>query len=298
MTVPRRTRRTKKRPALVLLLQFLLVAARLLPYGMVVASGRLFGRVAYRLLRRERTRAFEHLRIAFPGRDETWVRRTAAGAFRHLGTALLETVSVRPGRLPALVTINGLENLERASAQGRGTVFVTGHMGNWELLAGAVAQRYPVSVIAAPLKPEPLNDMISGLRARLGVRTIIRSRSGASKELIRVFRENRVLGILIDQDTDVDGAFVDFFGRPAWTPTAAVQMAIRFDAPVVYGAIHRGQDGRHVVDIEGPIELLRTGNDADDLRQNTARLTKLIENTIIREPEQWVWMHRRWRRRP
>jgi len=84
-----------------------------------------------------------------------------------------------------------------------------------------VAARFPASVIAAPIEPEQVNEMIVGLRARMGLRTIVRGRPGASRELIRVFKENRILGILIDQDTDVESAFVDFMGRPAWTPTAA-----------------------------------------------------------------------------
>ena len=132
----------------------------------------------------------------------------------------------------------------------------------------------------------------------MGVRTILRSRAGAAKELIRVFRENRILGILIDQDTDVEGAFVDFMGKPAWTPTAAAQMAIKFGAPVVFGYVQRGSDNRHTVTIEGPLELTRTGNDKEDIRTNTAMFTKMIENAILQNPEQWVWMHRRWRRQP
>jgi KDO2-lipid IV(A) lauroyltransferase len=162
----------------------------------------------------------------------------------------------------------------------------------------AVSSRYPLSVVAAPLEPEPVNDMIVGLRARMGVRTILRGRPGASRELIRVFKENRILGILIDQDTDVESAFVDFMGRPAWTPTAAASMALKFGAPVVYGYIHRNRDNRHTVTIEGPLDMVRTGDLEKDIVLNTAMLTKKIEASIRRDPEQWVWMHRRWRRQP
>jgi KDO2-lipid IV(A) lauroyltransferase len=116
--------------------------------------------------------------------------------------------------------------------------------------------------------------------------------------LIRIFKENRILGILIDQDTDVESAFVDFMGKPAWTPTAAASMAIKFGAPVIFGTIQRGGDNRHTITIEGPLELVRTGNDEKDIIANTAMFTKKIEDCIARNPEQWVWMHRRWRRQP
>ena len=161
-----------------------------------------------------------------------------------------------------------------------------------------MAALYPVSVVAAPIEPEPVNDLIVGLRARMGVRTILRSRPGASRELIRVFRENRILGLLIDQDTDVESVFVEFMGRPAWTPSAAAQMAIKFGAPVIFGYTQRGKDNRHTVVIEGPLPLIRTGNIENDITSNTALFTKKIENVILQHPEQWVWMHRRWRRQP
>jgi Kdo2-lipid IVA lauroyltransferase/acyltransferase len=161
-----------------------------------------------------------------------------------------------------------------------------------------VAARYNLSVIAAPIEPEQVNDMIVGLRAGMGVRTILRSRPGASRELVRVFKENRIMGILIDQDTDVESAFVDFMARPAWTPTAAASMALKFGAPVIFGYIQRNRDNRHTIFIEGPFELVHTGDREKDIITITAMLTKKIEDAIRRNPEQWVWMHRRWRRQP
>ena len=148
------------------------------------------------------------------------------------------------------------------------------------------------------MNPKPLNDLVVGLRNRIGIRIILRGRPGASRELIRVFKENRILGLLIDQDTDVEGAFVDFMGRPAWTPTAAASMAIKFDAPVVFGFAHRDRQNRHTVTIEGPLELVRTGNREQDIIANTALFTRKIEERIMKDPGQWVWMHRRWRKQP
>jgi KDO2-lipid IV(A) lauroyltransferase len=216
----------------------------------------------------------------------------------HLGKALLETMLMTPRRLSQVVEIKGEENLRTALARGKGVIYVTGHIGSWELMADVISAIHPLSVIAAPIEPEQVNDMIVELRAGMGVRTILRSRPGAAKELIRAFRENRVLGILIDQDTDVESAFVDFMGKPARTPTAAASMAIKFGAPVVFGYIQRRKDGRHTVMIEGPLHLATTDDRGKDIIIATAMLTKKIEDVIQKNPEQWVWMHRRWRRQP
>ena len=293
-----RARKGLSRRFLVVFTRVISFCARLLPYRLAVASGGLLGFLAYYLLPRDRKRAIAHLSSVFPERGAAWARHTAHRTFSHLGKSLMEVLSINPRKLRSVVTFRGFEHLTAAVEQGRGVVYFTGHIGNWEFMAAAVAEFYPVSVVAAPIEPEPVNDMIVGLRAGMGVRTILRTRPGSAKELIRVFRENRILGILIDQDTDVEGAFVNFMGRPAWTPTAAAQMAIRFGAPVLFGYVHRGTDNRHTVTIEEPLELTRTGNDEEDIRTNTALFTKKIENAILLNPEQWVWMHRRWRRQP
>lgn len=293
-----KTRKWLRRLSLKWIARLIRFCARLLPYRLGVWLGGVLGAITFYALPRERKRALQHLTLVFHEKGDAWVRRTARHCFMHLGKALLEVMLMDTGRLARIVDFQGEENLQKAIAQGRGVVFVTGHIGNWELLAGAVALRYSASVVAAPIEPEEVNDMILGLRAGLGVRTILRGKPGASRELIRVFKENRMLGILIDQDTDVESVFVDFMGMPAWTPTAAASMALKFGAPLLFGFIRRGENNRHTITVEGPLELMRTGDDEKDIIANTAMLTKKIESSILENPEQWVWMHRRWRRQP
>jgi KDO2-lipid IV(A) lauroyltransferase len=293
-----KTRKWLRRQSLKWIARLIRFCARLLPYRFGVWSGGMLGAVAFYALPRERKRALQHLTLVFHDKGDAWVHRTALHCFMHLGKALLEVLLMNTERLARLVDIQGEENLRHAIARGRGVVFVTGHIGNWELLAGAVALRYSASVVAAPIEPEEVNGMILDLRAGMAVRTILRGKPGASRELIRVFKENRILGILIDQDTDVESAFVDFMGRPAWTPTGAVSMALKFGAPLLFGYIRRGEDNRHTITVEGPLELMRTGDDEKDIIANTAMLTKKIEACVLENPEQWVWMHRRWRRQP
>lgn len=293
-----KVRKRFSRIFLVLFTKAIGLFAWLLPYPVVVAAGGMLGSLSYHLLPRERKRTLAHLALAFPDREHSWIKHTARNTFVHLGKALMETVAITPRRMSDIVKTTGLENLRAALERKKGIIYFTGHIGNWELMAGAVARDFPVSVVAAPIEPEPVNEMIIRLRSRVKVKTILRNRPGAAKELIRIFRENRILGILIDQDTDVEGAFVDFMGRPAWTPTAAAQMAIKFGAPVLFGYIQRTDDDRHTITIDGPLDLTRTGNDEEDIMTNTAMFTKKIEEVIRRNPEQWVWMHRRWRRQP
>jgi KDO2-lipid IV(A) lauroyltransferase len=286
------------RGSLIGLTRLLKLFSRIVPYRAGVCAGGALGFIAYYLLPRERKRTISHLTLAFADRGGPWIRRTARSCFVHLGKALLEVMLMTPGRMARIVDLRGEENLRKALDRGKGVIYVTGHIGNWELMGHAVAAIHPLSVIAAPIEPEQVNDMIVGLRAGMGVRTVLRNRPGATKELIRIIRENRILGILIDQDTDVESAFVDFMGKPAWTPTAAASMAIKFGAPVVFGFIRRGKDNRHTITIEGPLELMLSGDTEKDTIAATAMLTKKIEDCIRKNPEQWVWMHRRWRRQP
>jgi KDO2-lipid IV(A) lauroyltransferase len=272
--------------------------AAVVPYRVGVYSGALLGFVAFYLLPRERNRTLDNLSRVFVSDAPRQLRQRARASFMHLGKALLEVMLMTPKRLSRNVSIEGEENLRNAIGRGKGVIFVSGHLGSWELMAQVVAARSNLSVVAAPIKPEPVNDMIVQLRANMGVRTILRGRPGSSRELIRVFKENRILGILIDQDTDIEGTFAPFLGLPAWTPTGAASMAIKFNAPVLFGYMHRGRDNRHQVKIEGPVELIRTGDNEKDIITNTAMFNKMIGDAIMKNPAQWVWMHRRWRKQP
>ncbi len=227
-----KTRKKFNRLSLTWFMRGMLFVSQLFPYNLGVWLGGLLGYLAYYILPRDRKRAILHLTWVFGDKGQAWIRRTAHRCFVHLGKSMLETMLLDSGRLSRVVEFKGHEKLRRALEQGRGAVYFTGHIGNWEIMAAAVAEKFPLSVIAAPLEPEQLNDMIVRLRAAKGVRTILRTRPGASRELIRIFRENRILGLLIDQDTEVDGAFVDFMGKPAWTPTAAASIATRAGIPL------------------------------------------------------------------
>lgn len=297
-TVIAKTRKWFNRLFLIVTTKVLWLLSRIIPYRIGVRAGGCLGFTAYYLLARGRKRAIENLSSVFTDKDDRWIRRTARDNYVHLGKAMLEFMLMRSSLLDKMFILRGFENLQKAHEQGRGVIFVTGHIGSWEVMGVALSAAFPLSGVAAPIEPKAVNDLILRLRFGLGGTVILRGRAGAARELIRIFKENRVLAILIDQDTDVEGAYVDFMGRPAWTPIAAAQMAIRFNAPVVFGYTHREDDNRHTITVEGPIDLVRTGDDEKDIIANTAVFTKKLENAIMKHPEQWVWMHRRWRRQP
>jgi len=260
------------------------------------AAGRALGRLAWAVSRRDRRRALEHLDVAFGGLPPAERARIARESFRHLGALLGECLwlSTRPrSEVARHVRFDGWEHVDAARALGRPILVVTGHCGNWELLAAALNQRgLGMSVVARALDEGGLQERLLAFRARFGSPTIVRGTPGAARALLRQLRRGGALGMLIDQDTKVEGVFVPFFGREAWTPSGAAELALRFDATVLPTFIEREPDGRHLARIESPLAL------ATDVTESTAAMTARIEAQIRRVPEQWVWLHRRWRRRP
>jgi KDO2-lipid IV(A) lauroyltransferase len=276
---------------------------RFLPLGAAVRIGRLLGRWADRALVRENRKVVRHLRLAFgPEHTEEELRRTARDCFAHLGQSLFELLwlqRVKPGEIKRYVEMDETP-IREALSKGKGLIFITGHIGNWELLGAAVAAcGFPLQVVAAPLYDPWIDDWVVRLRSRMGVETVSRGEPDSGRRILRTLRENGILGILIDQDIDAEGGWVDFFGRPAYTPTGAAALAARTGAPVVVGYIHRiaqpeDHGIQHRVAVHGPWFLDRD-RDQSQVMAETQRFTELLEHGIRLFPEQWVWMHSRWK---
>lgn len=267
-----------------------------LPWRASQRLGRRLGGLAYVLAARERRRTLEHLGIAFPELSAAARRRLARDCFRHLGTTLAECLHLARRSCTELgerVAVEGWERLEAALADDRPLLVFTGHCGNWELLAAAANCRsVEIAVVARRLDDAGFQRLLVDFRARFGTPTIERGASGAARRLLEVFRSGAGLAMLIDQDTRVDGVWVPFFGRPAYTPVGAAEIALRKGCVVLPCFIERLADGSHRARFEPPLEL------PDDPTAATALMTERIEAQIRRRPEQWVWMHRRWRHQP
>ncbi|HET8760062.1 MAG TPA: lysophospholipid acyltransferase family protein, partial [Nitrospiria bacterium] len=290
------------RTLIVVVLDVVSAAAALIPWRLGVAIGGTIGRVAWYALPSTRRTALDNLAMAFPDLSEQERARIGRASLANLGRAAMELLMLwrRPGTpVERWCAFDDEDRLRDALAPGRGAIFVTGHTGNWELLAAVVARRgYPLSVVATPVYDDRIDQRLVGARAVHGIETIRRGSAAAGRQLLSALRRNAVLGMLIDQDTDVDGVFVPFFGRLAYTPAGAAALALRTDARVVCGFLVREGASRHRVVLEGPIDLVRTGETDQDVLENTRRFTDLIERHNRTYPDQWIWFHRRWKRRP
>ncbi len=282
--------------------RLLLATGSRLPLALTRQLGIAAGRLSLALAATDRRRAREHLALAFPEMTDTerdiLLRRTA----RHLGLMLAEVLwlwRASPEGVRSRVTMSGAEHLEAARERGRGAVLVTGHCGNWELMNARLgAGSIPMSIAVREIYDPRLHDVATALRARFGAQVISRGPT-AGRRLVAALLANRVVGLLVDQDIrDIPGVFVPFFGRPAWTPSGAAQLALRARVPVVPAFISRRADGSHHVEAQPPIEHAGEPGDADAVARLTAEATAAIERQIRAHPEQWVWMHRRWRTQP
>ena len=284
-----------------LLVKILILIVRVLPRRFGLALFSTLGGVAFRFYRKERERAIENVSRAFPGTDPLIVRAIVKGTFAALGRNAFDAMRLTfltEDKVTPLCSVEGEENLRIPYERGEGVIALTGHIGCWELLAAYFSDRgYRVSVIARDLHDQRLNDILVRMRERHGIASIPRGSSAVSG--YRVLRKGEILGMLIDQDIDVDGVFVPFFGVPAHTPRGAAAFALRSGASIVPMAIQMQPGGKHRITILSELELppqeLPEQERIDEL---TARCSEAIEKLIRMYPQQWVWFHDRWRKKP
>ncbi len=256
------------------------------------------GECAFFLAGSQRKKAISNLKASFGTEKSAGeIRNIARGVFRNLGENLFETMNsskITPRNIDKYVKIKGLEIVEKALSQKRGFIVLSAHFGNWELLAGYFGiKKYPVNVLARKLRYEKYDSWLKDLRRKMGVNVIMRD--GSAKTILRLLREGQSVAILADQDiSSLDGVFVDFFGRPAFTPTAPVILALATAVPIIPMFIVREKEG-HTIYVEEPLELEITGNKETDIKVNTQKWSNVIESYIRKYPSHWVWIHERWK---
>ncbi len=275
-----------------------------MPLSLSVKLAGFLGRVGYYIDIESAAIARKNITRAYPQLAQKDVVKLAKDAYSNQGKNFAEFVSfpkyISKGLVKKYVEFVGRENLAAAYSRGKGTIIITAHFGNWELLgASIVRQGFPVSVIARKFYINSINELITRNREIAGLKVILRATEYSARDIIRALRNNHFIGILIDQDTDVAGEFVDFFGYKAYTPIGPAAIALKTGCSVVYAFIERLNGGlKHRAVIEGPVELVRTGDEKNDIKENTRIFTKRIEDWIRRRPEQWVWYHKRWNKKP
>lgn len=280
-------------------LKIITVLFLLLPWKTALRGGAFLGRVAYKSLRKEREKAWKNFNLAFQNEySDQEKSKIILRSFENLGQSLVEVIKfkqIRSDNIDQFVKLEGEESLMKAFSLQKGIVFVTAHFGNWELMGITLAIKgYPTNVIAAPLYDSRLDQLMNNYRLLHGVQTIQRGGERGARKILSALKNNQILGLLIDQDIDAEGVFVDFFNHKAFTPSGAASLALKSGASVILGFIHREPDGRHKIILKGPVELIRQGNMEQNIYENTVLFTKEIEENIRHYPDQWVWMHNRW----
>ncbi len=239
----------------------------------------------------------ENLRLAFPDRSEAQRRAIARATYRHLGEMVPEFLRVpylKPAELERIFEYEGWDNLERAAAMGKGVIACTGHFGHFDLLAAAHSLRgIRMTTISRTMQV----GLWTGTRARAGVQEIYVKPGETFTAAVKALRAGRVLGYVIDQsEPNRNAIYPTFFGVPAATAATPAVLSRRTGAPIVFAVSVPLAGGRHRVVIEGPLFPPDTGDHEHDTLVFMQDLNDRLESWVRRHPEQWYWLHRRWKR--
>lgn len=270
----------------------------IIPLRISLVLADILGLLTFIILRKYREITLENLRIAF-GSEKTEAEIYAIGrrVFQNLARNAVEMVNfpkLNKENIASFVEMRHPERFDEAYKKGKGIIIITAHFGNWELMAATLRLRgYPGTVIGRRIYFKKYDDYLNKLRKLHDVQIIYRDDS--PRKTLKALKENRIVGIVADQDVDsVEGVFVDFFGRQSYTPIGPVVLA-RVTGAVLLPVLIMRENGRHVLVADEPVELTETGDKEADIIKNTQKWSSVIESYIRRRPDQWVWMHRRWK---
>ncbi len=273
-----------------------------MPRRAALQCSRILARTGFRLARRQRLAGLQNLRIAFPEFDDEQRERVLRGCFDNLGRLLVEFThfpELTKSNISQFVIHDGLENYLAGLQRGRGVIFMTAHFGAWELSSFAHAvYGYPLKFLVRPIDNARVEKLISDYRTRSGNVPI--GRRSAARDVLKALRNNEAVGILFDQNTTrSEGVFADFFGIPAATTPSIALFALRTGAAVVPGFLIWDEElQKHRLRLDPPVELVDTGDLPNDVLENTRRFNKILERYVRQYPDQWLWIHRRWKTRP
>lgn len=291
-----------KRTVRVVVIRMMLPLVRFVPDFVLQCGCIVLGFFVFLFAYTARRTALANLKRAFPEKTLTQRRKIARDCFVHTVLTFFEVLKLPyKGRdVAEKMPFYGRETLDRALARGRGALMVTGHYSNWEAIVWFVLRMgYTGNVVAKKYKFEPFNRLLHDFRASYGVTTIFQQ--GALRGCLKALKRNEMVGILPDQNLlKVSGVFVDFFGYPALTPNGPAFIARSSGAAVVPIFIRRNgfRFMDHSVYVLDEFSCRKAQDRDQEILENTAGISQIIEDWIRREPAQWVWFHDRWKTRP
>jgi KDO2-lipid IV(A) lauroyltransferase len=275
---------------------------RVLPRGLARALGIAAGLAAYLLYSRLRRVGMRNLDLAFPAKSLSEKNRILRGVYINLGRMLAEFAlfpRYTRDNVGRVAVYEGFQNFAEAQARGKGVIFLTAHFGGWEVSSFAHSlYGHPMDIVMRPLDNPYVDALVDRYRTLHGNRTF--PKQDFARGLLSALKQGETVGILMDTNmTPPQGAFVDFFGVPACTATGIARVALHTDAAVLpaFGIWDKNL-GKYKVSFEPALKLVRTGDADADAIANTAMFTKVIERYVARYPDQWLWLHRRWKTRP
>lgn len=275
---------------------------RMLPKTVAMALASVIGKILYCLLKQRREIALNNLQIAFGESTNNSERELLClDCFVNFSKTIIEFLRFKKFNRDNIwdeVTVYGAENIINTLAMGKGAIVFLPHFGNWELLSLVYGALIPnqAKAIAFPLKFKRLNTYIWNIREHLGLKII--PRSNAIRATMQALKKNEAVGFFSDQNAGDQGVFIDFFGKPASTARAPVALALKSGTPILFSLDIRQPDDTHHVHISPPFYLEPTEDKESDIKTYTTLLMKQLEDYMLKYPEQWLWIHNRWKTQP
>ncbi len=271
-----------------------------LPDGALPTVARFFAVLAFYLLRIRRKVSLDNLRIAFPRRSDAWRKTIAYRSYIHFALVILEFMKMRvwtPGKIAEKIDISEASDFLRTVKNGRGAILVSGHFGNWEIPMGYI-HTLGIRSVAVQQRQNNLliNEHMHRLRERWGIRIIYPG--GALKKFLQALNEGELVALLGDQDAGERGTFVSFFNRPSSTHVGTALLYLRSGAPLFFGACIRKSSGNYLVKTFFIDQAEDRAETPSNIQRVTAAFTEKLEEMVRKYPEQYFWMHRRWKTRP
>ncbi|MDR2694499.1 MAG: hypothetical protein LBB74_09850 [Chitinispirillales bacterium] len=271
---------------------------RSLPRAVGLALFSFIGTVCYRVMGADRRTTVNNLRLVFGNEwNEKKIRAVSRDVFRSQGKNLFDAVHLSAAKADVFdkaVSHDSLYGIAQACGRGKGIVAITAHLGCFEMLLHLFTRRgLSCFAVGRAFKNPDVNEAVRKMRSGPDIQYIDRSES--TRKIVKLLRQGKVMGVLIDQDTNVEGVFADFLGHTAFTPSSAVHFALKLGIPMFVSVTARLPGDKHHVYVSEELIPIDTGDPKADLVANIRRINDIIGGYIRKHPEQWVWMHERWK---